>query len=72
MTPTALEAAIDDDVAAIMLEVIQGEGGVNAVTPELRATISDICKSKGILCIVDEVQTGIGRTGTRYAYEQTV
>ncbi|MFS0691035.1 acetylornithine transaminase [Sporosarcina sp. 179-K 8C2 HS] len=69
--PAKLEAAIDDDVAAIMLEVIQGEGGIHAVTPEFASVISDICKSKGILCIVDEVQTGIGRTGTRYAYEQT-
>lgn len=66
-----LEVAIDDDVAAIMLEVIQGEGGIHAVTSEFASTISDICQSKGILCIVDEVQTGIGRTGTRYAYEQT-
>ncbi|WP_262177667.1 acetylornithine transaminase [Saccharococcus sp. Marseille-Q5394] len=69
--PAALEAVIDDDVAAIMLEVIQGEGGIHAVTPEFATVISDICKSKGILCIVDEVQTGIGRTGTRYAYEQS-
>ncbi|MCG7342582.1 acetylornithine transaminase [Sporosarcina sp. ACRSL] len=69
--PEALEAAIDNDVAAIMLEVIQGEGGIHAVTPEFASVITDICKSKGILCIVDEVQTGIGRTGTRYAYEQT-
>lgn len=66
-----LEAAIDGDVAAIMIEVIQGEGGIHAVTPEFASTISDICKSNDILCIVDEVQTGIGRTGTRYAYEQT-
>ena len=69
--PIALEAAIDDDVAAIMLEVIQGEGGIHAVTPEFATAISDICKTKGILCIVDEVQTGIGRAGTRYAYEQS-
>jgi acetylornithine/N-succinyldiaminopimelate aminotransferase len=68
--PAALEDAIDDDVAAIMLEVIQGEGGIHSVSPEFASIISDICKSKGILCIVDEVQTGIGRTGTRYAYEQ--
>ncbi|MBD7943300.1 acetylornithine transaminase [Psychrobacillus sp. Sa2BUA9] len=67
-----LEAAIDDEVGAIMLEVIQGEGGVNKVTPEFAEAISSICESKGILLIVDEVQTGIGRTGTRYAYEQTV
>lgn len=67
-----LESAIDDEVAAIMLEVIQGEGGVNQVTPEFAQAIADICASKGILLIVDEVQTGIARTGTRFAYEQTV
>lgn len=67
-----LEAAIDDDVAAIMLETIQGEGGVNQIDPEFAQLITNICKSKSILLIIDEVQTGIGRTGTRYAYEQTV
>lgn len=68
---TALEQAIDEDVAAIMLEVIQGEGGVHTITPQFASTIQRLCQEKGILCIVDEVQTGIGRTGTRYAYEQT-
>ncbi|TQR21213.1 acetylornithine transaminase [Psychrobacillus vulpis] len=66
-----LEALIDDGVAAIMLEVIQGEGGVNKVSPEFAQAIAAICDSKDILLIIDEVQTGIGRTGTRYAYEQT-
>lgn len=69
---SALEAVIDDEVGAIMLEVIQGEGGVNQVTPEFAQAISDICLANGILLIIDEVQTGISRTGTRYAYEQTV
>jgi len=69
---TALEAAIDDSVAAIMLEMIQGEGGVNSVTSEFAAVIAQACNDKGILLIIDEVQTGIGRTGTRYAFEQTV
>lgn len=68
----ALDVAIDDEVAAIMLEVIQGEGGVNKVSPEFAQAIANICESKGILLMIDEVQTGIGRTGTRYAYEQTV
>ena len=68
----ALENAIDDSVAAIMLELIQGEGGVNAVTEEFAQAIQTICDEKGVLLIVDEVQTGIGRTGTRFAYEQTV
>lgn len=68
----ALEAAIDDSVAAIMLEMIQGEGGVNSVSAEFAAALAKICEEKGILLIVDEVQTGIGRTGTRYAFEQTI
>lgn len=68
----ALEAVIDDSVAAIMLEMIQGEGGVNSVIPEFAQAIASICEDKGILLIIDEVQTGIARTGTRYAYEQTV
>ena len=68
----ALEAAIDESVAAIMLEMIQGEGGVNSVSAEFAAALAKICEEKGILLIVDEVQTGIGRTGTRYAFEQTI
>lgn len=67
----ALKAAADDETAAIMLEVVQGEGGVNPVTPEFAEAIQAICDEKGILLIVDEVQTGIARTGTRYAWEQT-
>lgn len=67
----ALKNAIDDSVAAIMLEVIQGEGGVNPVTEEFAEAIQEICSNSDILLIVDEVQTGIGRTGTRFAFEQT-
>ncbi|CAM3246946.1 acetylornithine transaminase [Filibacter tadaridae] len=66
-----LEAALDGDVAAIMLEVIQGEGGVVQIDSDFAQLIADNCSAKGILLIVDEVQTGIGRTGTCYAYEQT-
>lgn len=68
----ALETTIDDSVAAIMLEMIQGEGGVNSVSPEFAAAIANVCDDKGILLIIDEVQTGIGRTGTKYAFEQTI
>ena len=68
----ALKAAVDGETAAIMLEMIQGEGGVNAVTEEFAQAIHDIHQSTDILLIVDEVQTGIGRTGTRFAFEQTV
>ncbi len=68
----ALETTVDDSVAAIMLEMIQGEGGVNSVSPEFAAAIAKVCDDKGILLIIDEVQTGIGRTGTKYAFEQTI
>ncbi|GEK33584.1 acetylornithine transaminase [Kurthia sibirica] len=68
----ALQQAVDDETAAIMLEVIQGEGGVNTVTPAFAEAIQKICDDTGILLIVDEVQTGIGRTGSKFAYEQTV
>ena len=67
----ALRNAVDDSVAAIMLEVIQGEGGVNPVTDEFAEAIQEICSKSDILLIVDEVQTGIGRTGSRFAFEQT-
>ena len=67
----ALKAAVESDTAAIMLEMIQGEGGVNPATDEFAKAIHEIQQSSDILVIVDEVQTGIGRTGTRFAYEQT-
>ena len=67
----ALKAAVDADTAAIMLEMIQGEGGVNPATDEFAKAIHEIQQSSDILVIVDEVQTGIGRTGTRFAFEQT-
>ena len=68
----SLQKAVNGDVAAIMLEVIQAEGGVNSIEPAFAQAVMDACKAHGILLIIDEVQTGIGRTGTRYAYEQTV
>ena len=68
----ALKSAVDGETAAIMLELIQGEGGVNPVTDEFAAAIHDIHQNSDVLLIVDEVQTGIGRTGTRFAFEQTV
>ncbi len=68
----ALKHAANDKVAAIMLEVIQAEGGVNSIDPEFAQAVMDTCKEHNILLIIDEVQTGIGRTGTRFAYEQTV
>lgn len=67
----ALKAAVDDTVAAIMLEIIQGEGGIHEVTDEFAQAINEICGNSDVLLIVDEVQTGIGRTGTQFAFEQT-
>nr|WP_106780444.1 acetylornithine transaminase [Lysinibacillus timonensis] len=68
----ALKNSMDDSVAAIMIEIIQGEGGVNPISAEFAEAIHEICSTGEVLLIVDEVQTGIGRTGTRYAFEQTV
>ena len=65
----ALEAALTDDVAAVMVEPIQGEGGVRTVaTEELRA-IRELCDARGALLILDEIQTGVGRTGKLFAHE---
>ncbi len=60
---------INDETAGIMLEVIQGEGGINECEEEFLIKVQEICKEKGLLLIIDEVQTGIGRTGKFYAYE---
>jgi len=57
------------ETAGIMLEVIQGEGGINEADMEFLQEVQEICKREGILLIVDEVQTGVGRTGRFYAYE---
>jgi acetylornithine/N-succinyldiaminopimelate aminotransferase len=65
----AIEAAISPETAAIMLEPIQGEGGVRAFPPEVLRAIRDLCDENGLLLVLDEVQTGVGRTGKLFAYE---
>lgn len=65
-----LEAAVDETVCAIMIELIQGEGGVVPVAPEFVKRVDEICKEKDLVFVIDEVQTGIGRTGTLLCYEQ--
>ncbi|EGD52340.1 acetylornithine and succinylornithine aminotransferase [Thermoanaerobacter ethanolicus JW 200] len=65
----ALYEAIDDEVCAIMLEVVQGEGGIHEATPEYIKAAREICDENDILFIIDEVQTGIGRTGKLFGYE---
>jgi len=67
--PAALEAAITPKTCGIMLEPIQGEGGVIIPDASYLAAVRDICNRHKILMIVDEVQTGIGRTGKLFAYE---
>ena len=68
-TDTMLDA-MTDDVCAVMLEFVQGEGGVNPLDKEYVTAIAAACEEKDILLIADEVQTGNGRTGTLYAFEQ--
>ena len=65
----ALEAAFTDEVAAVMVEPIQGEGGINVATAEYLQAIRRLCDEKGAVMILDEVQTGIGRTGKWFAYQ---
>lgn len=67
----ALKKAVNKNTCAILLEVIQGEGGVNTITPEFVSAINTLQKQEDVLVIVDEIQTGIGRTGTMFAFQQT-
>jgi len=67
----ALEAAISDKTCGVMLEPIQGEGGVNIPNDNYLSEVRRICDRHGILLILDEVQTGIGRTGKLFAYEHS-
>lgn len=66
----ALKALISDDTCAVMMEPLQGEGGVVAPDVEFVKTVRELCDKNNALLIFDEVQTGFGRTGTLYAYEQ--
>ena len=66
----ALQAAATDDVCAVLFECVQGEGGVNNLSPTFVSAIAKLAKEKDILIAVDEVQTGNGRTGTYFAYQQ--
>lgn len=69
--PAALLAAVDERTCAVMLEVVQGEGGVRPVPPAMLAAARAACDAHGALLIFDEVQTGVGRTGSWFAYQQT-
>lgn len=67
---TAAEHVITEDTCAVIVEPIQGEGGVNAATPEFLRKLRELCDHYDALLIFDEVQCGLGRTGTLWAYEQ--
>ena len=69
---TKLEAAVGDKTAAVLLEVVQGEGGVRIGDKDYFQKVRQICDANGILLIIDEVQTGFGRAGTMFACEQFV
>ena len=64
---SSVESKITNETAAVMLEVIQGEGGVKVMDPSFLADLGQLLKERGILLIVDEVQTGVGRTGRFFA-----
>ena len=65
----ALAKAVDNTVCAVMLEPIQGEGGVCLPSPDYLKGLRQLCNDKGLLLILDEIQTGLGRTGTLFAQE---
>jgi predicted acetylornithine/succinylornithine family transaminase len=65
----ALEAAIAPEVAAVLLEPVQGEGGVIPATKEYFQGVRQLCDERGLLLIVDEIQTGLGRTGRWFGFE---
>ncbi|MHB1318097.1 MAG: aspartate aminotransferase family protein [Anaerolineae bacterium] len=65
----SVEALLDDKVCAVIVEPLQGEGGVNAATPAFLQGLRKACDANGSLLIFDEVQCGLGRTGTLWAYE---
>ncbi len=66
----SLRAAINENTAAVIIEPIQGEGGINPADPSYLKAIRELCDSHNILLMFDEVQCGIGRTGSLYAYQQ--
>lgn len=67
----ALEAAVGDRTSAVLLEVVQGEGGINLAAPEYLRAARKLCDERGALLVYDEVQTGLGRTGRWFAFQHS-
>ncbi len=65
----ATAAAVDDQTAAILVEPVQGEGGINIPAPDYLPGLRRLCDARGVLLMLDEVQTGMGRTGKWFAYQ---
>lgn len=65
----SLRAAVNDKTAAIMLEIVQAEGGVHTIKAAFAQEVAKLCAEHGLLLIIDEVQTGMGRTGALFAHE---
>ena len=65
----SVKELLDEQTAAVMLEVVQGEGGIRPADETFVKELAQLCNEKGILLIVDEIQTGIGRTGKRFGFE---
>ena len=70
LAPEAIAGAVDETTAAVIVEVVQGESGVHPLAPEVLRAIREACDAAGALLVLDEVQTGMGRTGTLWAYQQ--
>ncbi len=66
----AAEAALTEETAAVLIELVQGEGGVHIAEEAYIQGLANLCRERGVLLIIDEVQTGFGRTGTLFACEQ--
>jgi len=66
----ALKKELTDDVCAVLIEFVQGEGGVIPIDPEYVKEVSKLCKANDLLLLADEVQTGVGRTGSLFAFQQ--
>ena len=65
----ALEQVLDDSFAGVIVEVVQGEGGLTSMTPEFASALNRLCRTHKVILIADEVQTGLGRTGHLFASE---